>query len=96
MSVTRVGIREFRNNLKDYLEQVEQGESIEITKNGRTIGMLVPRQRDDEAVERLIAEGKLLPSESGHYGVRLPRRIQLPASGPTTAELLDEQRAELE
>jgi prevent-host-death family protein len=92
MGATQVGIREFRNNLKDYLEQVERGESIEITKNGRTIGMLVPRHRDDEAVDRLIAQGKLLPSESGHYSVRLPRRVQLPPGSPTASEILDELR----
>jgi prevent-host-death family protein len=94
MSSTRVGIREFRNNLKVYLEQVERGDSIEITKNGRTIGVLVPKQRDDDAVERLIAEGTLLPAESGHHDVRLPRRIQPSSASPSTDELLDELRAE--
>ena len=92
MGLERVGIRELRNNLKDYLDQVEQGVSIEITKNGRTIGMLVPRPRDDDAVDRLIAEGRLIPPESGSYVVRLPRRVRVDSSSPSASEVLDEMR----
>lgn len=92
--VERVGMRELRNNLKDYLEQVERGESIEITKNGRTIGMIVPTYRGDEPVDRLVAEGKLLPPRSGHYGVRLPRRVRPAPSSTPTGDLLDELRAD--
>ncbi|MQA09497.1 MAG: type II toxin-antitoxin system prevent-host-death family antitoxin [Pseudonocardiaceae bacterium] len=94
LAVERVGIRELRNNLKDYLEQVERGESIEITKNGKTIGMIVPEQRGDTTVNRLVAEGKLTPSPSGHHGVRLPRRVRPSAESAPTSEILDELRAD--
>ncbi|MFC4854685.1 type II toxin-antitoxin system Phd/YefM family antitoxin [Actinophytocola glycyrrhizae] len=89
----RVGIRELRDNLKDVLEKVELGATIEVTKNGRTIAMIVPRPSGD-ATERLIAEGKLLPSRSGSGSVRLPRRV-LPSPGsPSSGEALDDMRTE--
>jgi prevent-host-death family protein len=89
----RVGIRELRDNLKDYLEQVENGETIEITKNGRTIGMIVPK-RNDNPTERLVAEGRLLPPRSGSGTIRLPRRVQPSPSSPSSGEALEELRAD--
>ena len=91
--LARVGIRELRDNLKDVLEKVELGASVEVTKNGRTIAMIVPRPSDDP-VDRLIAEGKLMPSRSGSSSVRLPRRV-LPSPGsPSSGEAIDEMRSD--
>ena len=89
----RVGIRELRDNLKDYLEKVELGQTIEITKNGRTIGMIVPKP-SGEPVDRLVAEGRLIPPRSGSGTVRLPRRIQPSPSSPPSGDVLDDLRAE--
>jgi len=89
----RVGIRELRDNLKDYLEKVELGESIEITKNGRTIGMIVPKLSGDP-VDRLVAEGRLIPPRSGAGSVRLPRRVQPSPTSPASSEVLDDLRAD--
>jgi hypothetical protein len=50
------------------------------------------RQHDDDAVERLVAEGKLLPPRSGSYEVRPPRRVQLPPSSLSANEILEELR----
>jgi len=94
--IEQVGIRELRDNLKDYLELVERGESIEITRNGRTIGMIVPKPEEGEnPVARLMAEGKLLPPRSGRASVRLPGRVLPSPGGPSTGEVLDELRADL-
>lgn len=91
--LARVGIRELRDNLKDVLDKVELGATVEVTKNGRTIAMIVPRPSGD-GTERLIAEGKLLPSRSGSSSIRLPRRV-LPSPGsPSSTEALDDMRAE--
>lgn len=92
--VERVGVRELRDNLKGYLEQVENGETIEITKNGRTIGMLVPATNHTSAVDRLVAEGRLLPPRSGSGSIRLPRRVQPSPTSPASSEVLEEMRAD--
>ncbi|MFL6120075.1 type II toxin-antitoxin system Phd/YefM family antitoxin [Actinophytocola sp.] len=89
----RVGIRELRDNLKDYLEKVELGHTIEITRNGRTIGMIVPKPGGDP-VDRLVAEGRLVPPRSGSGNIRLPRRVRPSSSSPSSAEVLDELRSE--
>jgi prevent-host-death family protein len=89
----RVGIRELRDNLKDYLEKVELGHTIEITKNGRTIGMIVPKP-SSEPIDRLVAEGRLIPPRSGQGSVRLPRRVRPSPSSPSSGEVLDDMRSE--
>lgn len=38
----RVSVRELQRHLKDVLERVERGESIEVTKRNRVIGRLSP------------------------------------------------------
>lgn len=93
LDTERVGIRELRDNLKDYLEKVELGETIEITKNGRTIGMIVPKPSGDP-VDRLVAEGRLIPPRSGSGSIRLPRRVQPSPSTPSSGEVLDELRSD--
>lgn len=91
--LARVGIRELRDNLKDVLEKVELGATVEVTKNGRTIAMIVPKPSGD-GMERLIAEGKLLPPRSGSGSVRLPRRVLPPPGSPTSGEVIDDMRTE--
>jgi prevent-host-death family protein len=93
--LARVGIRELRDNLKDYLEKVELGQTIEITKNGRTIGMIVPRPSGDP-VDRMVAEGRLIPPRGGSGGgsIRLPRRVRPSPGSPSSGEVLDETRSD--
>lgn len=87
-------MRELRDNLKGYLEQVERGETIEITRNGRTIAMIVPSTNDSDPVDRLVAEGRLLPPRSGSSSIRLPRRVVPSPGSPSSSEALDELRAD--
>jgi prevent-host-death family protein len=42
----RIGVRELRQNASKYLEDVESGESIEITDRGRPVARLVPVSGD--------------------------------------------------
>ena len=36
---------EFRNHIKKYMDAVEQGEEIEICRNGKPVATVVPRQK---------------------------------------------------
>ena len=50
---------ELRRHLFEYLQRVEQGESIQIKLNGRVIGCLGPQHDDSEkALARLRELGK--------------------------------------
>lgn len=83
-------MRELRQNASKYLDKVKAGESIEVTERGQLVALLVPPSPSARAVDRLIAEGQLLPAESGR-----PWRLPIPV--PVRAELdsgavLDEMR----
>ena len=59
MQSTKVGIREFRENLSDYLESATP---VVITRHGATIGFFVPapRKRSEADLEALRAAGEQL------------------------------------
>ena len=58
---TRIGVRELRENLSRALEQVRQGETLEVTKNGRPLARIVPVSYPTK-LDQLIAEGKARPA----------------------------------
>lgn len=55
----RVGVRELKDTLSAVLHRVQQGESVEVTDNGRPIVRMVPI-RPTTMTERLVAEGTLV------------------------------------
>lgn len=85
----RIGVRELRQNASRYLDRVEAGETIEITERGRLVALLVPPAPGAAARDRLIAEGRLIPSTANRL---LPRPVVLGSEGPSTSDLLTIQR----
>jgi prevent-host-death family protein len=86
----RVGVRELRQNLSRYLDEVKSGSSLVVTEHGREVARLLPSGVGDSAVGRLVAErGATLPVRS-LAGVR-PRRK---AKGPPSGAVLDAGRDE--
>lgn len=61
-----IGVRELRQNASRYLELVEAGEALDVTRNGKVVARLVPVERpDDDPLDELIAAGALRrPEES--------------------------------
>lgn len=55
---TQVGIRELRDHLSRYLEQVKAGERITVTEHGRPIAELV-RFGLSPTLQRLVSEGRV-------------------------------------
>lgn len=54
----RVGIRELKSRLSEYLRRVKAGETIVITERGRPIGRIVPEGLTlEEKLQRLIDAG---------------------------------------
>lgn len=84
----RIGVRELRQHASRYLDRVKSGETVEVTERGQLVALLVPPDPARNARERLIADGRLIPSSGP---LRLPRRVQ--ADG-TTEGVLDELREE--
>ncbi|MBA4377052.1 MAG: prevent-host-death protein [Anaerolinea sp.] len=49
----RVGTRELKNKLSEYLRRVKAGETITVTEHGKTIGQIIPVKTSIE--ERILA-----------------------------------------
>ena len=86
-----MGVRELRQNLSRYLERVKAGEAFVVTERGSEVARLTPSGGRRSAMARLIAErGATIPQ--GNLIANLGPRHRV--DGPTTADLLAEQREE--
>lgn len=76
-----VGVRELRQNLSVYLERVKRGEALTVTERGAAVAILRPLPAADNALDRLVAEGRarrpsvLLSSLSRPLEVKLERPL---------------------
>ncbi|HZW99800.1 MAG TPA: type II toxin-antitoxin system prevent-host-death family antitoxin [Trueperaceae bacterium] len=73
--MTRIGLRELRQNASAYIARVRAGEVIEVTVRGELVGRIVPAS--DSSWDRLVEEGH----------VRMPMgRVPLVQIEPLDAE----------
>ncbi len=91
-SMTRIGVRELRQNASQYLEKVKAGETVEVTDRGELVALLIPPTPAATVRDRLIREGRLIPAKGPWT---LPDLLDIPPGAPSTAEALEEQRADL-
>jgi prevent-host-death family protein len=86
----RVGVRQLRQNLSRYLDEVKSGTTLVVTERGREVARLVPSGVGDSVLGRLAAErGATLPTAT--LADVKPRRR---AKGKPSREVLDELRGE--
>ena len=58
MTTTRVGTRELKTKLSEYMRRVKRGETIIVTERGRTIGQIVPvRPTIEEKLQSVVDAG---------------------------------------
>jgi prevent-host-death family protein len=89
----RVGVRELRQNLSVYLQQVKGGATLEVTDRGVPVARLQPLGAEDPVIARLEREGILLPGGSGRIEDMPPPRALEPGE-QTLTEVLLEMHAE--
>lgn len=79
----RIGITEFRQNLRDFITEAESGSRIVLTRGSKDVAVLLPAE--------IFACGHSMQPNGGGY--RLPKidRIKV-GTGPTASELLRELR----
>ena len=89
MNGSRIGVRELKARLSEYLRRVKAGHTIVITEHGRTVGRIVPvGQSLDERLQGMRQAGALAWS-----GKRFRRVTPLGrARGGAVADLLVENR----
>ena len=88
-----VGVRELRQNLSVYLRRVKAGERLVVTERNLPVAELVPLDADLDPIERMIAEGRLLPPTRSFRVLPPP----LPATGDpyALARALQEMRDDI-
>lgn len=61
---TRVGIRQFRAELRRWLDRVQQGEEIIVTEHGKPVARLVSMAQDPriDKIQQAIAAGLITPA----------------------------------
>ena len=89
--MTRIGVRELRQNASRYLALVKAGETVEVTERGELVAVLAPPSPAATARERLIAEGRLIPATGPRF---IPEPVPAAPGAPSVSEALAEQRAE--
>ena len=88
--MTRIGIRELRQNASEYVRRAEKGETIEVTDRGRPVARLGPLPEPGSIIDRLIAEGKARPAQGNVLDLGPPPP---PTPGAKSlSEVLDEMR----
>ena len=92
--MTRIGVRELRQNASRYVALVKAGETVEVTERGKLVALLVSPQRSETARDRLIAAGLLVPATSPTGRLRSRRPVPTAVGQPSNRELLDAEREE--
>jgi antitoxin (DNA-binding transcriptional repressor) of toxin-antitoxin stability system len=59
----RVGLRELRHDARTWVERAKAGERVYVTDRGRVVAEIVPHQPARSAIDRLIADGRLIPAQ---------------------------------
>lgn len=90
--MVRVGIRELRQNASAVLRRVIDGETVEVTQRGRPVALIVPLPREDDVVDRLVAQGLATPA-TGDI-TELPPPIKLRPGSKLPSEILEELRSD--
>jgi len=89
--MTRVGMRELRHRLREYLRRVEAGDEFEVTLFGRPVAHLGPIRGAQGHWERLVSEGRVTPPLDPDSR-RLPE-VAPPTTGTTATDALLAERA---
>jgi len=60
MNEMRVGTRDLKNKLSEYMRRVKAGETIIVTEHGKTIGQIVPvKPTVEERIQEMVAAGQM-------------------------------------
>jgi prevent-host-death family protein len=90
MYMTTVGVAELRQNLSKYLRLVGQGERLVVTDRNQPVAQLGPPPSTGEALDRLIAAGRV----SRPTRHRLPEPLPLAGDPHALSRALEEIRGD--
>ena len=91
MSEVRVGIRELKSRLSEYLRQVKAGETVIITDRGQPVGRIVPMAQSLQDRLEAMAQGGLILWSGNKLSSLAP--VARTQGERTVSDLLVEDRA---
>lgn len=90
--MTRVGIRELRQNLSVYLARVKAGRTLTVTDRGKSVAILKPLDRHDSFWQELVGGGAVIPATRSWSDIKPPGGSS--DSGRSASRRLQEMREE--
>jgi prevent-host-death family protein len=87
-TMPEVGIRQLRDHLSRYLNQVRGGDEVTVTDHGRAIARIVPLDQP-RLLDQLIEEGRITPARQADRS--RPRR-RMKASDTVSPLVADQRR----
>jgi prevent-host-death family protein len=91
MSTITVGIREFKNRLSSYLEEVKDGNSLVITDRGKPVGRVIPEASSARDRMLELAQSGYMAWNGRKPHIKAPR-LKLKGKGKTMSDLIVEGR----
>ena len=88
--MVKIGVRELKGRLSQYLRRVKTGERLAITERGKTIALLSPpaEQELDRRIETMLQEGVARWDGGKPAGAERPVKL----TGASVAEAVSEDR----
>lgn len=90
VAVEEVGVRELRDHLSRWLEEVKAGHDITITERGKPVARVIPIGWSDH-IARLVAEGKVTPAKKPKSDPSTWTKVKL-KSGASISDIVIEER----
>jgi prevent-host-death family protein len=90
MAGTKVGTRELKNRLSQYLRRVKAGETIIITERGEPVGQIVPIQVDLASRLKKLAEAGVVEWDGQTLPAYQPKAVN--RSDRLLSDLVAEER----
>lgn len=95
--MTKVGIRELKAHLSEYLRKVKDGENLTITEHGKDIAVLQPvasgKSKTRKFLESLAEKGIVtLPKPGSGKPKGSKKRIKLPPDRWVSKAILEDRR----
>ena len=92
MKSNQVGVRELRQNFSRYLRRVAAGEWFQVTERRRPVAVLSPLTDAQSALSRLVAAGRVRPSEGDLLDLPPPKGPISTKGTGALRELREERR----
>lgn len=87
-----VTVRELRQNLSVHLRRVESGQTLSVTRRGEPVAVLCPVPGRGSVIDRLVAEGRVVPATARLEDLGPPPRRR--TGERSIGEALEEEREE--